>query len=210
MKKTIIFLLLPILLLSCDSYYNKIHHEYDDYKKEEKIYLAFQKEAKSLSKRNKIPTNLLWRKIKGEQQNTTSLYLTFPYLNLDAEVSNEFFIKTDDDIVKVNFDKIKNTSYHHKDSSQETKIIKEKDKNDKEKEIITHTTDSYDREFQKTKVQYIIPESLQNKILKTNQLSIRFYINTEAYTLKMNQNQLNKTKDFFRQNSNSQIASIRQ
>ncbi len=202
------FLLISIAVLLNSCFFfssrelNQINTVYDDFKKQEKHYLPLSARAYPLNPKKRMDyyTNLIFERYKenGNERNLLKIKLNLdPAQNLDSTV----FIRFDNQLYKLSFKDIQSVIKHTSTTTQETKIIKEekdkKEEKDAEKEIIIHTSSLVSSEIKPVKAVIELPDELISKLDKAGYFIVRFYIDDNAYTLRLKKKQVHKLNELF-------------
>jgi len=209
LKRYFIFYIF-LILISCDSYYGVIVNEYDDFKDQKRSFVRFHGYAIPLSTlfvSKRISTQVILQQKNKNDYQVKQLTLLLN-LGLDKKLQTEFYIKTDDSVSRLKFEDIQYTNFHDKSTNTttstkiETKTEKDKKsknkESDKEVKTIETNVDIVDHEYNKVKSLYLLKDAeLITSIQNTQTLSIRYYINEQAYTLSFNKKQLEKIKILF-------------
>ncbi len=203
--KNLLFLSILFLLNGCFFSsvrdYNRINTFEDEFKKEEISYLRFYKKAYELNKRNRVyfDTDLRFERKKSGDLSFPVLKMKMtlnPLQNLDSV----FYIKTGLQVFHLKFNQIKSAVTHISNTSQETKIIKEKPEDDKdknEKETVIHSSSTVNRELMPVKTKTILDKQLLDELQKTTILEIRYYVDEIPYTIYFKPKEIAKIRELF-------------
>jgi hypothetical protein len=207
------YIILGLLLSSCASntLIHPVQQHYDEYKQEHITQYETHRRARS------IRTNNLWRDVKLHFKKTANKKGSQVVLNLytSAELNDELqdtlFFKINNLIYKVPFSKVSYTEEYLSNSSAETEIVKEKEDDDKEesksKETITTTVNTYEHSYLKVAIKCTLPADVNSVIEQAERISIRYYDQNDAYTIRLGKNATKNIKKVIFGENNREIVS---
>ncbi|HHH52177.1 MAG TPA: hypothetical protein ENK91_00830 [Bacteroidetes bacterium] len=229
-----IFIVIAVLLIANSCYYSTLYNtvlvEKDDFKNRTKTYISFRENAHSLKTNNVFYRKSVWTYLSFQNyQNDSIIFPVKFYLSVDVlpetDLNNEFFIKIDSGLHKLNFDTIRNHEYIRKEETSKTTTnvtttIKDKKNensvevkntltndscsNQKEKEAVTETEvinthNISEYTIKKVRGYTILNDDICREMLYSNTLEIRYYLNDTPYSLKFNMYKLKKLKEFLKE-----------
>ncbi len=210
MNKFNIIFLSTVLFVSCSTAKIKVENDY--YKKEKKVFLIQDKEAKKdLDKwiKERVSTQLVW--IKNEQTPENILLKISFNTPVLSNVSDVFYLKLDNQVYKLypeNLKKITLSEYNNtvtseiikkKKEENETEKKEEKENDVKENDEIVKVTNSVSNyNFDKYKMELFLEKPLISKLKSAKNINLHFYINDFGYTIRFNAYDRNKIRKFLK------------
>ncbi len=202
MFKNLSLFSLILLLTACSaSLFSPVYTKYDDMKQENIALYQYEGRAHSVWKNAWFyRAQVDFKNFKGQKRQMAQLYLSFD-LNPIKTVDDTLYIKSGNEVFKVNaFDA--SASYKKgQDRQTNTEISKEDASKDDHKtppkELIKTHESIENYELERLTLKYILPEKLIDKLKSSDQMLLRFYIDETPYTIKFKGKILSKIKKVY-------------
>lgn len=191
MKNASLFFLFLIILTSCIVNPRKIIQNKDEFTNMKQTKMKFDMYGKSDEDREyKFTFLFVTEEDESDPLNkTTTIELSVSTAVTNNPIDSVLYFKLDDKIYQLKPDQYEYKTYRNTSYSTKTET-------DDENKTISKTTSSQ-RDYQKMKLTFIIPEDLQYKIIMANKLFMRVYFRHELVDIKFPLTDADRVKKYF-------------